>query len=193
MSCGPKMRPIWDEYKKIGKGPKGTADCRHCLKPPFNRNISTLYKHLVTAHPTIAQKYKPDGTLKRFDLKRRKEDATLDGFMMRNISLQQQQAAEMLLALWSSVHGIKHNPFDCPIFREYHKILCPSFDVPGRKRIAELSIENKKRVQKAVHHVAKLSKQGPGTIDKSSDGCGDGIAHFVIFADGKPLLLQQFR
>ena len=40
--------------------------------------------------------------------------------------------------MWSSIHGIKYAPFECPIFAAFASILNYSFNVPGHKRMKTL-------------------------------------------------------
>lgn len=191
MSCGPKQRPIWDEYKSVGSGRGKKAKCKHCNKDPFSRNIDYMYAHLLDAHPIICDKYKTDGTLKRVSLKRGLND--ISNYLVPKLPTADKEAADTILALWSSVCAVAPNAILHPLFREYSKILTWSYSVPGKNRFPKLVKENKDKIKTAVHAVAASAKQGPVTIDKSSDQCKDGIAHFVVFVKGVPLLLQQYR
>lgn len=191
-SGGPKRRPIWDEYNTQRSGKTVKAKCKHCDCDAFNRNISTLYAHLLNHHPDIAAKYKTNGTLKSMSLKR-KLDGNILSYTQKGLSIAEQESADQLLTLWTSIHGIKYNPFRCPVFAAFAHILNYSYEVPGQDRLRQVTQENGKKIKDAVHYVTKLVKMGPATIDGSSDQCKEKVVHFVVLADGQPMLLKQYR
>lgn len=165
---GRKEDEVWDNFEKFSDG---TARCRHCDIPPFRQLKRTCDRHLAVcsrtkggastvrnAHstPLVAT---PSDSNSGSNSKRQRL-GSMDAFVVRDLSREEQELFEELLADWMFAVGEPFGRVSHPLMLKALQVLRPNVRLPDRHRVGGVLLHRayEKSVVKVNEAMGKSGK-----------------------------------